>query len=406
MSLFRPKFRDGKTGELKAARVWWYKFSWKGELIRESTKQTNKRVAEQMQAAHRTALAKGEVGIRDKKPIPILAEFAERDFLPFVRSTSAAKPRTVVFYENSVRNLKGYDKLAGLPLNAITSDIIAGFAAKRRDAGMEVSTINRDLATLRRMFHLAQEWERVTTILPKVRMLPGENQRERVLTSEEESRYLEAAASIGEGILRAYDRALEGIRATVRSEQPIKPTDPFLLRDVVTVLLDCGLRPEECHRLKWENIRDDGVEVFKGKRKASRRRVPASARVLAILEMRKASNASEWVFPSTTKSGHIESSTLKKQHRAALAASGVSPFVIYDLRHTCLTQWAKTMDPFTLMKLAGHSDLKTTLRYVHLNDDDVRAAMQKAADARSSTRIRQSGGKPAQTPEAKTPAFN
>jgi len=42
------------------SKYWWYKFVWSGELIRESTKQTNKRVAEQMLAAHRTALAKGE----------------------------------------------------------------------------------------------------------------------------------------------------------------------------------------------------------------------------------------------------------------------------------------------------------------------------------------------------------
>lgn len=36
------------------------------------------------------------------------------------------------------------------------------------------------------------------------------------------------------------------------------------------------------------------------------------------------------------------------------------------------------MDPFTLKKLAGHADLNTTMRYVHLNDEDVRAAMEKA----------------------------
>ena len=68
------------------SKYWWYKFIWNGEQIRESTKQTSKRVAEQMEAAHRTALAKGEVGIRERKPVPTLKEFAERDFLPFVTS--------------------------------------------------------------------------------------------------------------------------------------------------------------------------------------------------------------------------------------------------------------------------------------------------------------------------------
>jgi hypothetical protein len=32
----------------KRGRVWWYKFTWNGEPIRESTGQTNKRVAEQI----------------------------------------------------------------------------------------------------------------------------------------------------------------------------------------------------------------------------------------------------------------------------------------------------------------------------------------------------------------------
>src|SRR5476649_777405 len=100
------------------SKYWWYKFTWNGELIRESTKQTNKRVAEQMEAARRTALAKGEVGIRDKKPVPTLSEFADQDFLPFVRATSKDKPNTVRFYENSVNNLKASSKLANLPLDA------------------------------------------------------------------------------------------------------------------------------------------------------------------------------------------------------------------------------------------------------------------------------------------------
>ena len=73
---------------------WWYKFRWNGELIRESTKQTNKRIAEQMEAAHKTSLAKGEVGIREKKPVPTLKQFAENDFLPYVDATFAAKPKT------------------------------------------------------------------------------------------------------------------------------------------------------------------------------------------------------------------------------------------------------------------------------------------------------------------------
>lgn len=49
---------------------WSYRFMWQGEVIRRSTKQSNKRIAEQMAAAHKPSLAKGEVGIREKKLAP------------------------------------------------------------------------------------------------------------------------------------------------------------------------------------------------------------------------------------------------------------------------------------------------------------------------------------------------
>ena len=62
-----------------------------------------------------------------------------------------------------------------------------------------------------RAFHLAAEWGKVSTILPRVRLLAGENHRERVLTAEEEREYLDAATAIGHGLSEAYHQALEGI---------------------------------------------------------------------------------------------------------------------------------------------------------------------------------------------------
>jgi hypothetical protein len=61
----------------RKSKYWWYKFVWNGEPIRESTKQTNKRVAEQIEAARKTQLAKGEVGIKHRKLAPTLTGFCE-----------------------------------------------------------------------------------------------------------------------------------------------------------------------------------------------------------------------------------------------------------------------------------------------------------------------------------------
>ena len=205
----------------------------------------------------------------------------ERDFLPFVRTTKASKPNTVRFYENSVANLKAYSKLASLHLDEITAEQITGFVAHRQTAKVQVSTLNADLATLRRIFHLALEWGRVSTALPRVRLLPGANHRERVLTAAEEKKYLDAATAVGHELQGSYLRALEGIRAVNRGQLPLKP-DAYRLRDVATILIDCGMRPEECFRLKWlDNIRDGAIEIHTGKGRGSRRRIPCSQRVLS-----------------------------------------------------------------------------------------------------------------------------
>ena len=45
----------------KGSKNWWYKFTWHGRQIRESTKQLNKRVAEQIEAGHKVSLAKARL---------------------------------------------------------------------------------------------------------------------------------------------------------------------------------------------------------------------------------------------------------------------------------------------------------------------------------------------------------
>jgi hypothetical protein len=56
-------------------------------------------------------------------------------------------------------------------------------------------------------------------------------------------------------------------------------------------------------------------------------------------------------------------------------------FDLYSLRHTCLTRWAPHMDPWTLMRLAGHRDMATTMRYIHPEDETTRQAMQRARNS-------------------------
>jgi integrase len=230
-------------------------------------------------------------------------------------------------------------------MDRIAAEDVSSYVGSRQAAEMETSTINRDLATLRRMLKLAQEWGKVAKI-PKVRLLAGENKRERVVSPEEEALYLAAAAP--------------------------------LLWDFTVLELDCGLRPEEAHRLKWNQIRSGNIHIHTGKTKHSRRAIPASPRVVAMLERRHTEAIYEWVFPAPTKSGHINEDSLKKQHARAIKDSGIEAFVVYSLRHTCLTRWAESgMDVFTLKRLAGHADIQTTMRYVHMCGNQDREFLEK-----------------------------
>jgi integrase len=72
------------------------------------------------------------------------------------------------------------------------------------------------------------------------------------MTAEEEELYFNGASS---EVMKQY-------------------ADPALLRDVATVLLDCGLRPEECFRMRTENVTDTTLEVHFGKTENARRRIP------------------------------------------------------------------------------------------------------------------------------------
>jgi len=100
-----------------------------------------------------------------------------------------------------------------------------------------------------------------------------------------------------------------------------------------------------------------------------------SPRVRAMLERRwnAAKMPSEgWLWATATVSGHIEPSTVKKQHQRALRLSGVRPFVLYALRHTFLTRLGEAgCDAWTLARIAGHSSIAMSARYVHPSENAV-----------------------------------
>lgn len=349
-----PNGTCSKCGERGSCGVYWYKFMWRGKLIRESTKQGNDKVARQMESAHRTALAKGEVGIREKKPVPSLAEFLTDRILPWAEATFAASsPKNAKWYRNEGRVLKQYKPLANSPLDAITGELASDFALWRIRQGRQVSTVNSSLRVLRRVLNLGVEWQ-VIAAAPKLKVLSGENRRERVVSADEEAKYL-----------------------TVASEP---------LASIATVLADTGMRPEECFRMRWEHVtwlngRNGALLVTHGKTASARRVLPMTPRVRTVLESRwNAGGKPEegWVWTAGTRSGHVEPNSIYGQHLRALDDSKVRPFVLYSLRHTFLTRLGESgCDAWTLARIAGHSSVAISGRYVHPSEERVLEAISR-----------------------------
>ena len=170
----------------KRGNVYWYHFLFNGEHIQESTKQGNPRTARQIEAAHRTRLAKGEVGIEERKAAPMFAAFAQR-FIAHEEARHENKPQTVAFYAAKLNRLLEYLPIAGARLNKIDEGVIEGYVVARR-ASVGPATVNRELATLRRMIRLAHEWKEINRV-PKIRLLNGERIRDFVLSRHIEEAY-------------------------------------------------------------------------------------------------------------------------------------------------------------------------------------------------------------------------
>jgi integrase len=146
--------------------------------------------------------------------------------------------------------------------------------------------------------------------------------------------------------------------------------------------------------LRWESItwfngRHGTLLVTHGKTAAARRVLPMTPRVRNILEIRwegVGKPADGWVWSASTRSGHLEGSSLKKQHGKALRLSGVRPFVLYSLRHTFLTRLGESgCDAWTLARIAGHSSIAMSTRYVHPSEDAVLNAMSRLGGHKSGT---------------------
>lgn len=169
--------------------------------------------------------------------------------------------------------------------------------------------------------------------------------------------------------------------------------NPQELRDIVLVALRTGMRLGEIGALRNMDVdlnagfiivrgsycRKEGVRKNTTKSKKARR-VEINADVREILHRRRFKPQKELLF-------NINMNSIKFFSRTCRWA-GIKEIHFHSLRHTCLTNLANgygMRKPLPLPKvqqIAGHSDIKTTMRYVHGDIINETASLQWSLEER------------------------
>lgn len=312
-----------------------------GQLYQRSLRTHNKATATKLEAVFRTGLIKGEFGIIDAAKAPTLAQFETR-LLPHLEANVA--PRTYDFYKQNLAVLNRFGPLAMVRLHKVDQSLVEQFIQWRLKQGVTPVTVNHSLRTLRRVLHIAHDWKLIREA-PKVKLLSGENEREYVLDDATVPRMTAY-------LLAAY------------------PTSRMHL--MLPFLVDTGLRITEACNLLREHVQfRDGVpcsiKIVRGKSKYARREIPLTARAAVALTASLEYSRCAHVFTSKGGRRPLTRHYPSEQFRVMRDALNIGPeCVLHSTRHTFCSRLGNAgADAFTIQRLAGHSSILISQRYVH-----------------------------------------
>ena len=322
---------------------WVCDFYYNGERIVKTLKfAKTKREAEQAEAVIMNQVFQAAYGF-EAKPDKLFENFVVETFLPYSEANKKSFYSDILICRVLVKAFRG------MSLRQISPPMIEEFKQDRlrtptkHGQKRSPATVNRLLSVLSKIFSLASDAEIIdNNPCRKVRKFRLNNQRVRVLSSEEE---------------------IELLSALDHNE---------LVKQIVVFALNTGLRRGEIFNLKWFDVdfKRDLIQIRESKSNKMRV-VPMNATTRTLLS--NLARNSEYVFPSP-KTG-VRLNQIKRSFRKAVSNANIENFRFHDLRHTAATRMADAgADAFTLMKILGHSDIRMTARYTHATD----AALKRA----------------------------
>lgn len=213
---------------------------------------------------------------------------------------------------------------------------------------------NRVLALLKVMFNKADDWGMYELANPAQRVTQfKEVSRDRFLQPDELQRFFKAVA----------DEENETIR------------------DYILISLLTGARRSNVLAMQWDEISFERAEWrIPETKNGTPHTLPLTKSAMQILEQRKASQDSNFVFSGTGRSGHLIEP--KKGWIRIKDRAGIKDLRLHDLRRSLGSWQATTGASLPIIgKTLAHKNVSTTAIYARLNNDPVRESMEKATSA-------------------------
>jgi integrase len=320
--------------------MWWIRW-WCNYGHRHEERIGPKHVAEEEVERRRVAVKTEDYCLtraRDQKrrEKPTLFKDAATRYLAWAEEH---RPRSVTFREKALQHLKA--AFGEKALTHITRADVEAYQTRRRDAGAAAGTVNRERAVLSHLFSKANAWELVkgNPVTGSDRQKEAD-ERPRPLTPDEEARLF--------AVLPAHYK-------------------PF-----VTLALHTGLRLGELRHQAWRDIDLPGATLRVTRPKTGKAEsIPLNATARAVLASLE--RTAPVIFPTLPKK--LTDLFIRYAGKAKLI--GVT---FHCLRDTFISRLAPHVSPPTLMALARHRDYRTTRRYVQVDGDHLRAAVERLTE--------------------------
>jgi integrase len=308
-----------------------------------------------------------------ERAVITFGKFVEDEYLPWCQKVNT--PRTYVTKRN--RLLRLVELFGGMKLRDMTKADIKRYLATRYGATsaatkrtLRPASVNRELMTLSNVFREAWDRDYIDRNPCRgIRQLPEENTRDRYLTVDEEQRLMTAAA-------------------------------PHI-RPIIITGLHTGGRLGELLRLRWGDVdfnrRQVTVRAENSKNHQSRH-IPMSDTLHAVLKSMAPDDAAWGAGRPVFAHSHATEGprSIRTGFDATCVRAGIVGVTFHTMRHTFASRLVQAGVPiFTVSRLLGHGDVKTTARYAHLGPDHGRGAVAvlDAKPVKPSTPRVQTGGR-------------